>query len=75
VPGAIDQEILELLQGGGGEDLGDPLAVLAGQVGDQSEQVVSTVLDAALAGEDGAEERDERFQLRYLVTGSVWVTR
>src|SRR5262249_620677 len=64
VPGAIDQEVLELLQGGGGEDLGDPFAVLSGQVRDQAEQVVGAVLDPASAGEDGAEPLDERFKVR-----------
>jgi hypothetical protein len=64
LPGAIDQEVLELLQGGGRQDLGDALAVLSGQVRDQAEQVMGAVLDPALAGEDGAEQLDERFETR-----------
>jgi hypothetical protein len=63
VPRAIDQEVLELLQGSR-QDLGDPLAVLSGQVRDQAEEVVGAVLDPALAGEDGAEELDERLESR-----------
>ncbi len=46
LPGAIDQEILELLQGGFGQDLG----VLAGQVRDQAEEVMGAVLDPLWRG-------------------------
>src|SRR5512135_3025380 len=48
-PGAIDQEVLELFQAGGGQDFGDALGILAGQVRDQAEEVMGAVLDAALA--------------------------
>ena len=55
------------------------LAVLAGQIRDQPEQVVGAVLDPALAGEDGAEQLDERFESRaidvsddQLHSGSPW---
>jgi hypothetical protein len=64
VPGAIDQEILELLQAGGGQDFGDAFGILAGQVRDQAEQVMGAVVDTTLSGEDGAEDPDESFEFR-----------
>ncbi len=51
VPGAIDHEVLHLLKSGLGDDLCNPLDVLARQVRDQSQHIVGAVVYAPLTRE------------------------
>jgi hypothetical protein len=51
VPGAVHQEVLELLQGGRGQDLSHPFSILAGQLRQQAQEIVGAVLGPSLPRE------------------------